>query len=154
MAQLSSTSLITQAFSEIAQAGTTCLRTWGFNDVTSAGGTYYQLWQNGTPTVNTGSDGLGKFDTVIAEAKKAGIRLIVALTNNWGDYGGMDMYISQILGGGQAHSNFYTNSNIKNAYKNYVKTFVSRYVNEPTIMAWELANEPRCNGCSGTLYCL
>ncbi|PVG02863.1 glycoside hydrolase [Serendipita vermifera] len=148
MAQLGSTSLMAQAFSEIAQAGTTCLRTWGFNDVTSAGGTYYQLWQNGTPTINTGADGLGKFDSVVAEAKKAGIRLIVALTNNWGDYGGMDMYISQILGGGQAHSNFYTNTNIKNAYKNYVKAFVSRYANEPTIMAWELANEPRCNGCS------
>jgi mannan endo-1,4-beta-mannosidase len=152
MAQLSSTSAITQAYSEIAQAGTTCLRTWGFNDVTSPSGTYYQLWQNGTPTVNTGSTGLGKFDTVVAEAKKAGIRLIVALTNNWGDYGGMDLYISQLLGSGQAHSNFYTNSKVKDAYKNYVKAFVSRYVNEPTILGWELANEPRCNGCSGEIW--
>ncbi|PVF97740.1 glycoside hydrolase [Serendipita vermifera] len=148
LAQLSSTSAIASAFSEIAQAGTTCVRTWGFNDVTSASGTYYQLWTNGTPTINTGSDGLGKFDIVVAQAKAAGIRLIVPLTNNWGDYGGMDLYISQMLGSGQAHSNFYTNTNIKNAFKNYVNTFVSRYVNEPTIMAWELANEPRCNGCN------
>lgn len=33
---------------------------------------------------------------------------------------------------------------IKNAYKRYVKTMVNRYKNSPAIMAWELANEPRC----------
>lgn len=59
----------------------------------------------------------------------------------------MDRYVTQILGSGQPHSAFYTNTAIQDAYKNYVKTFVGRYVNEPTIMAWELANEPRCNGC-------
>lgn len=151
LAQLSSTALITQAFTEIAEAGTTVVRTWGFNDVTSASGTYYQLWTNGVPTINTGADGLAKFDIVVAQAKAAGIRLVVPLTNNWTDYGGMDLYISQLLGSGQAHSNFYTNAQVQAAYKNYVNTFVSRYKNEPTIMAWELANEPRCNACAASV---
>ncbi len=35
---------------------------------------------------------------------------------------------------------------------NYVKAFVSRYVNEPTILGWELANEPRCRGSTGWVY--
>lgn len=145
---MSSTALIQQAFAEIAQAGTTIVRTWGFNDVTSASGTYYQLWNGATPTINTGSTGLGQFDIVVAQAKAAGIRLVVPLVNNWSDYGGMDRYITQIVGSGQPHSLFYTNDAIKTAFKNYVKTFVTRYVNEPTIFSWELGNEPRCNGCA------
>lgn len=148
LAQLGSSSLNTQAFNEIAQAGTTVVRTWGFNDVTSPSGTYYQLFQGSTVTINTGSTGLGKFDTVVAAAKAAGIRLVVPLVNNWQDYGGMQLYIQQLVGSGQPASTFYTNSACKNAYKNYVKTFVNRYINEPTIMAWQLTNEARCNGCA------
>ena len=63
----------------------------------------------------------------------------------------MDVYVNQIVGNGQPHDYFYTNEKVlvsiyvrppltpnlliyQGAYKNYVKTFVSRYVNEPTIM--------------------
>lgn len=38
----------------------------------------------------------------------AGIKLIVTLTNNWSDYGGMDTYTSQIVGSGQV--NFFQTS--------------------------------------------
>ncbi|KAF5354742.1 hypothetical protein D9756_005256 [Leucocoprinus leucothites] len=145
-----STSAMNQAFSDIAKAGGTTVRTWGFNEVTSPNGNYYQSWSGGKPTINTGTTGLQNFDNVVAAAKANGIRLIVALTNNWADYGGMDVYVNQIVGNGQPHDLFYTNTNVKNAYKNYVKTFVGRYVNEPGIMAWELANEPRCKGSTGT----
>lgn len=137
------------AFADIAKAGATVVRTWGFNDVTSANGIYYQLWSGGKGTVNTGSTGLGNFDNVVAAAKANGLRLIVALTNNWSDYGGMDVYVNQIVGSGQPHDLFYTNTSVINAYKSYINTFVSRYKNEPTIMAWELANEPRCRGTTG-----
>lgn len=60
----------------------------------------------------------------------------------------MDVYVKQILGSPN-HDLFYTDAKVNAAFKAYVKTFVSRYVNEPTIMAWELANEPRCKGSSG-----
>jgi mannan endo-1,4-beta-mannosidase len=39
---------------------------------------------------------------------------------------------------------FYTVPKIKDAFKRYVKAFVTRYKDSPAIMAWELANEPRC----------
>ncbi|KAB5590762.1 mannan endo-1,4-beta-mannosidase A [Ceratobasidium theobromae] len=149
MAQLSTTADMTTAFNDLKNAGFTTLRTWGFNEVTSPSGTYYNLWSGSTPTLNTGSNGLGKFDTVVAQAKAAGIRLIVALTNNWSDYGGMDVYVKQLLGSNN-HDLFYTDATVKAAFKNYVKGFVERYKNEPTIMAWELANEPRCKGSTGT----
>ncbi len=59
----------------------TCHTYRGFNDVTAASssGAYYQVWSGKTGTVNTGANGLGKFDYVIQKAKASNIKLIVAL---------------------------------------------------------------------------
>ena len=116
----------------------------GFNDVTSPQnyGAYYQLWTNGTATFNTGAYGISRFDAVVASAEAHGIKLIVPLTNNWSDYGGMDVYVSQLNPGG-THDTFYTDQTIIAAYENYINEFVGRYADNSTIMAWELANEPR-----------
>ncbi|KAH9951516.1 endo-beta-mannanase [Amylocystis lapponica] len=138
-----------QAFADIANTGATAVRTWGFNDVTAASGDYYQLWTDGVATINYGATGLENFDNVVAAAKANGLRLIVTLTNNWADYGGMDVYVSQLTNT-TYHDLFYSNADILAAYKNYVSAFVGRYVDEPGIMAWELANEPRCTGTTGT----
>ncbi|KAJ7931108.1 glycoside hydrolase [Mycena leptocephala] len=143
-----STTDINKAFADIVASGGTTVRTWGFNEVTATNGVYFHLWSGKTATVNTGANGLGMLDTVIASAKAHGIRLIIALTNNWSDYGGMDVYTAQLLGSGQPHDAFYTNPTVIAAFKTYVQTIVTRYANEPTIMAWELANEPRCSGSS------
>ncbi|KAJ7698350.1 mannanase [Mycena rosella] len=141
-----STTDINKAFADIVASGGTTVRTWGFNEVTSANGIYFHLWSGSSATVNTGSNGLGALDTVIAAAKAHGIRLIISLTNNWSDYGGMDVYTAQLLGSGQPHDLFYSNPTVIAAFKTYVQAVVSRYANEPTIMAWELVNEPRCSG--------
>ncbi|MBE3048817.1 cellulase family glycosylhydrolase [Candidatus Bathyarchaeota archaeon] len=39
---------------------------------------------------------------------------------------------------------FYTVPAIKDAFKHYVEAMVTRYKDSPAVMAWELANEPRC----------
>jgi mannan endo-1,4-beta-mannosidase len=44
---------------------------------------------------------------------------------------------------------FYHVPAIKDAFKRYVKEMVTRYKDSSVIMAWELANEPRC-GADGT----
>ena len=96
-------------------------------------------------------------DNVVAAAKANDIRLIVTLTNNWSDYGGMDVYVDQIIGQGQPHDYFYTNPEVivcliflarahtnhcigicQAAYQNYVKVWIERYIDEPTIFGWEL----------------
>lgn len=94
-------------------AGLSVFRTWGFNDKNrtyspnglpnyggeGAGGTevvFQWFEKNGTATIN-----VAPFDKVVNAALKTGIKLVVALTNNWADYGGMDVYTVNL--GGQYH---------------------------------------------------
>ncbi|EME42566.1 glycoside hydrolase family 5 protein [Dothistroma septosporum NZE10] len=139
------------------KAGLSVFRTWGFNDenVTysttglpqyggeGAGPTdvVFQKFANGKSTID-----LAAFDKVVNAATKTGIKLVVCMTNNWADYGGMDVYTVNF--GGKYHDDFYRLPAIKDAYKRYIKAMVTRYKNNPTVMAWELANEPRCEADS------
>ncbi|KAI5781014.1 glycoside hydrolase superfamily [Peziza echinospora] len=140
------------------KAGLKVFRTWGFYDKNATfdplglpqyGGegagpsdVYFQSWDKGVPTINYGPNGLQAFDKVVRAAEKTGIKLVVALTNNWADYGGMDVYTVNL--GGQYHDDFYRLPKIKAAYKNYLKAFINRYKSSKAIMSWQLANEPRC----------
>ncbi|EGO56151.1 hypothetical protein NEUTE1DRAFT_64492, partial [Neurospora tetrasperma FGSC 2508] len=136
-------------------AGLTVFRTWGFNDKNrtyipdglpqygneGAGdptNTVFQWFEaDGTQTID-----VSPFDKVVDSASKTGIKLIVALTNNWADYGGMDVYTVNL--GGKYHDDFYTVPKVKEAFKRYVKAMVTRYRDSEAILAWELANEARC----------
>lgn len=56
--------------------------------------------------------------------------------------GGMDAYVRE-FGKNQAHDDFYNDDNIISIFKNYTTTVISRYVDNPTVFAWEIANDPR-----------
>jgi mannan endo-1,4-beta-mannosidase len=58
--------------------------------------------------------------------------------------GGMDAYVTAFQPNG-THDLFYTDPTIIQTFKNYVSAVVSRYGNCSTILAWELANDPRCS---------
>lgn len=128
-----------------ATLGLKVIRTDGFLDGKDADGFVMQP----TPGVYP-EDGYERFDYTVWKAGQLGLRLVVMLTNNWDAFGGMDQYVSWF--GGTKHDDFYTNPQIKNAYKQYVQHFVQRtnrytgrvMTHEPAIMTWELANEPRC----------
>ncbi|KAF2001551.1 glycoside hydrolase family 5 protein [Amniculicola lignicola CBS 123094] len=140
-------------------AGLSVMRTWGFNDKNAtyvpnglpqygdegAGPTpnVFQRWGlNGSSVIN-----VSPLDKVVKAAEESGVKLVIALTNNWADYGGMDVYTVNL--GGKYHDDFYRLPQIKDAFKRYVKEVVTTYKASPGIMAWELANEPRC-GADGT----
>lgn len=148
-------------------AGFDVIRTWGSQDYQNPDGSgsvhqnfegvWYQAWDDGTgaPTVNTGEDGLQKLDYVIAAAADRGIRLVIPFINNWNAFGGMDQYVrwGQTAGlGTDTHADFYTDPTIRGWFQTWISTLLNRvntitgvaYKNDPTIMAWELANEPRC----------
>jgi mannan endo-1,4-beta-mannosidase len=140
------------------------MRAWGFIDRGSLDGTvpdlkgeagkegvYFQYWDPKTkePAFNDGPDGLERLDYVVYKADQLGLKLIVVLTNNWQDFGGMDQYL--LWYGLDKHDLFYTDPRVKEAYKGWVSHLIHRkntltgrlYRDEPAIFSWELANEPR-----------
>ncbi|ERM99694.1 mannan endo-1,4-beta-mannosidase 5 [Amborella trichopoda] len=138
---------VSTVMQQAAGAGLTVGRTWAFSD----GGDHALQISPGLYDERV-FQGL---DFVISEARRHGIRLILSLTNNYNDYGGRAQYVKWARDAG-AHvgsdDDFYTNPLLKTYYKNHVKRVITRvnsitkiaYRDDPTIMAWELMNEPRC----------
>jgi mannan endo-1,4-beta-mannosidase len=133
------------------QIGLNVLRAAAFLDAPWRG-VYFQSWNPATnrPEINTGENGLQRLDRLIGDAELAGIRLILPLVNHWPDFGGMDRYVSWY--GKTSRDDFYSDPTIREAYKSYASQILNRtntvtgrpYRDEPSILAWELANEPRC----------
>ncbi|KAI1298250.1 glycoside hydrolase superfamily [Xylaria venustula] len=133
---------------QLVDAGLKILRVWGFNDVTStpsSGTVWFQQLSASNSTINTGTDGLQRLDYVVSAAEQRGIKLIINFVNNWSDYGGIPAYVTA-FGGNQ--TSWFTNTAAQTQYKTYIKAVVSRYSSSSAVFAWELANEPRCNGCA------
>eukprot|EP00884_Botryococcus_braunii_P009399 jgi/Botrbrau1/18460/Bobra.0072s0043.1 len=85
-------------------------------------------------------------------------KVILSFVNNWGTTGGVDEFVAW-SGSAQKHQDFYTDATCKSLYKAYVKAIIQRvnsingrrYRDDPTIMAWNLVNEPRCLQCSNQI---
>jgi mannan endo-1,4-beta-mannosidase len=137
--------MIDDVLNDAVAMGLPVIRMWGFLDGNAANGFVMQP----TPGVYP-EDGYERFDYTVWRAGQLGLRLVVVLVNNWNDFGGMNQYVTWF--GAASHDEFYTNPQIKDAYKHYVRHFLHRtnrytgrmMIDEPTIMTWELANEPRC----------
>ena len=71
---------------------------------------FFQSWKDGKPTINHGKNGLQTFDNIVKQAEEYDVKLIVAFTNNWADYGGMDVYT--VNHGERCHDDFYRNPRI------------------------------------------
>lgn len=139
---------VEKALDTLKNSGLKVLRIWGFNDVTSkpgSGTVYFQHLSASGSTINIGADGLQRLDYVVAAAEIRGIKLIINFVNNWDDYGGISAYVSAF---GGSKTSWYTNTAAQAQYRKYIEAVVSRYASSPAVFAWELANEPRCNGCS------
>jgi mannan endo-1,4-beta-mannosidase len=133
----------------LATSGQKILRIWGFNDVTSipgSGTVYFQSFSGNTATINTGANGLQRLDAVVRAAEKNNIKLIINFVNNWTDYGGMAAYFSAC--GVSSNAQWYASSKCQAMYQAYIRAVVARYRTSTAVFAWELANEPRCNGCA------
>jgi mannan endo-1,4-beta-mannosidase len=108
-------------------------------------------------------------DFALAEMGRRKIRAVIYLTNFWEWSGGMMTYLYWTNGGrfinmnDPAHpwpefpdmvSGFYSSAPAVSLYHDYVRALVTRtnsitgvaYANDPTIMSWQLANEPRPGG--------
>ncbi len=92
-----------------------------------------------------------QLDRVLAAARDEGVRLIVTLSNHWGDYGGVPMYLAWagLPNDGMAFERFYEDEELRAYFRAGLDHLLSRrntvtgtrYVDDPTIFAWELMNE-------------
>ena len=147
-------SIVDETYAHANALGLNVVRTWAFYD----GEGKFQM----RPGVynETFFDAL---DWVIARAEAHGLRLILSLTNFWDAYGGMQEYVrwaaeaNGISDGsldGLDIRDFYRSEAMRQMYKDNFVALANRtnaytgrrYKDDPTILAWELANEPRCPG--------
>lgn len=141
-----SQNMIDEIFTDAKGLGLNVFRTWGACDGVWKEGYSFQP-SPGVYDENT----FKKMDYIIYKANQNDIRLIIPLIDNWNNFGGMDKYV-EWSPTASSHDEFYTDAYCKQWYKNYVNYFLNRvnsitgvaYENDPTIMVWELANEPRC----------
>ncbi|GBG67999.1 hypothetical protein CBR_g1118 [Chara braunii] len=106
---------VEQVMADGKSMGLNVCRTWGFfdgpNGLQKSPGVFDETMFQG-------------LDLAVATAKKYGIKLIPALCNNWGSYGGKEQYVSWSTGSKQPGDAFYTDAKCKEYYKNYVKAWV------------------------------
>ncbi len=165
--------MVDDVFKQAKAMGLKVVRTWAFidrgslddsvastdrNDWEPYGtkrGVYFQYWDTKAQSVayNDGAekeDGLVRLDYVLSKAAEYDVKLVLVLTNNWKELGGMDQYLKWF--NLRYHHEFYTDARARQAYKNYAAQLINRvnsvthvaYKDDPNIFAWELANEPRC----------
>lgn len=114
-------------------------------------GVYNLYWndRSGQMAINDGPEGLQRVDFLIAEAGKRNLRLILSFLDFWGYTGGMQQmrawYASE-----DKYTFFFEDPRTREDYRRFVAHVLLRrnaitgvaYRDDPTIFAWDLANEP------------
>ncbi len=137
--------MIDEVLEDAARMGLTVMRTWAFCDGQYNEGFCFQPH----PRVYDEKT-FRNLDYVIHKASTLGIRLILSFVNNWDDFGGMNAYV-RWSPTARNHDDFYSDPETKAIYRDYLNYVLwrtnhisgLRYKDDPTIMMWELANEPR-----------
>jgi len=113
---------------------------------------------------------LEALDFVLDEAAKHDIRVVLVLESYWNTAvdpdpthaNGIDKYLNWVKEQKNVtleRDEFYTDKDCKKWYKDHVKTMIERensingrkYKDDPTILSYNIMNEPRCEGCGATL---
>lgn len=114
-------------------------------------GVYMMRWDPtvGRMAVNDGPDGLQRVDFLLAEAARRNLKLIVAFIDFWGYTGGAQQ-MNAWYGSSDKYEFFGKDPRTRRDYKDWVRHVLNRvntlngvpYSQDPTILSWELANEP------------
>jgi len=157
--------MVRSAIAHAVDNNFTVLRAWTWIDEAACGqgggknGVVFHCRDAATGQIVINATALARLDFVVKTAAEAGLRLVLTFTNNWSDFGGMDTYVGWRTAQGDpaftpTHDAFYTDATIRGWYQDWVAAVVTRvntltgvrYADDPTVFAWQLANEPRCGG--------
>lgn len=155
-------------FETAARSNFSVIRTWAFHDRGFINGTastghvddfWYRALDPSSNQVIVNETGLRKLDVTLVTAATFGIRLIITMSNNWDDYGGIDQSLKweSLINASYSdplHDDFFDRPWQMQTHVAWMSTLVNRrnsvtgviYKDDPTIFAWELMNEPRCEG--------
>jgi endo-1,4-beta-mannosidase len=94
-------------------------------------------------------------DFIVYCARVHGIRLILALGNFWHAYKSPEEFVDYAMGsGGHDILDFYREPAVRQLFRSHISTILTRvnrftgleYKDDPTIMGYDVMNEPRCPG--------
>jgi hypothetical protein len=147
-----STSTIDATFKNLSGIGVNTVRFWMFGDGNPDGFQPISGIPNEARFENA--------DFAIADAANYNIRLIPVLVNNWTDYGGEQQYLKWTGKDPNNQDLFYTDPETIALFENYINHVIPRkntvngitYSDDPTIMAWEVVNEPRFSASDTTAF--
>ncbi|WOI53462.1 glycoside hydrolase 5 family protein [Parvularcula sp. LCG005] len=149
---------------DLKALGVTNLRVLGSSEDGPMKASIKPAFRNETDVYN--EELLKGLDVLLAEMAKRDMKAVIYLNNFWEWSGGMGTYLSWVNDGEYVdlgdpdkpwpayvlHTmKFYSNEEANRMFKDYIEAVVTRtnsvtgvrYVDDPTIMSWQLANEPR-----------
>lgn len=140
-----SQAMVDEVLEDAARMGMSVMRTWAFCDGQWAEG---QSLQPEARRYN--EESFRKLDYIVYRASQLGLRLVFSLVNNWDNFGGMNAYV-RWSPTAKTHDDFYSDEETRSIFRDYISYLLYRtnfytgirYKDDPTIMMWELANEPR-----------
>jgi len=124
--------------------GFNLMRTWAFNDG-------FDQWNSLQLFPGIFDEKVFRaLDYVLLQSRKHKIRVLLSITNQWEDYGGITQYYDWANVSGGVDS-FYSNLECRGMYQNFVRTLLERknmytgirYKDDEFILGWDLVNEPR-----------
>ncbi len=146
-----------EVLDKLQERGMTVVRTWAFQDAVEHGAGLQaapvrQLQPGERPIDFVDEQSLIALDQTLAAAAARGLRVILTLVNNWSDYGGIDRWTLWRFGRPH-HDAFFSDPTIRSWYQDLAALLAGRvntvhgrrYRDDPTLLAWELANEPRAS---------
>jgi mannan endo-1,4-beta-mannosidase len=111
---------------------------------------YYQFLNKTGAYINYGENGLQRMDYLVSACERFGLKLVLPFTNNWSDWGGINLHMS-IFSPSYDYNNWYQTPKCQEVYRDWIKVLVTRYRKSPAIFSWQLMNEPRCAGCDNSV---
>jgi mannan endo-1,4-beta-mannosidase len=143
--------IVDEVFQSAKNIGVNVIRTWAF----------YESSSFANPSVirknpyEIQESGLIALDYILHKARESNIYLVLTLSNNYSDFGGIPQYIKwanqKMLNGSNnhTHKDFFTSDSIKQWYKFYLEFLLNRtntfngikYKDDSTIFSWEIMNE-------------
>ncbi|MEM1413303.1 MAG: hypothetical protein AAGH15_00305 [Myxococcota bacterium] len=145
--------------------GLSVVRVWAFGEASENDG---QAWRRDyafrlAPDVWV-DESYAQLDRVLVEARARGLRVILVLANRWGDYGGFSQ-LARWAGAAPAERHldgpeldgFYACSACEALYRAHAQRLLGRtnaisgvrYIEDPTILSWELVNEISAASAAG-----